>query len=194
MIPSLRALFERGRAVDLYSIRLGMAKTTTSISSGLRSRVVKRLTAMVGISVVLQAVIFLALSWGYRLIAQLLVETAARMSGGRPSAAGEGVAAAIVVALDLFTALAVGFFGARRLLRFIVRATPHPMKPPTRPIPWAALSAAGLVAAISMLAFASHVQPLGTLWFGWTFELLRDAAIVALFWFAAVRAVRPRTR
>lgn len=158
----------------------------------MRNRVLQRLTTSVGISVVAQAAIFLALAWSYRIAAHAALEMLARTNEGRSSPTADGIAAVLMVALDLFVALAVGFFGARRLLRSIVRATPHPMKPPTRPITWAALSAAGLVVAFSILAYASNAQPLTVPWFGWAFELLRDAAIAVLFWFAAARAIAPK--
>lgn len=169
-----------------------MQKTT--ITQEARQRVVQRLTAMVGISVAVQAVAFLCLSWAYRYATQFVLDAVARANGSQPSQAASGVAAAIVVALELFTALAVGFFAARRLLRGIVRATPHPMKPPTRPIPWAALSAAGVIVVFSILTFASNSEPLAVPWFGWFFELVRDGGIVALFWIAAVRAIGPKVK
>jgi hypothetical protein len=149
---------------------------------------------MAAYSVALQAVVFLALAWAYRFAARLILEAAAHANGDHSSAVADGIAAAVVVALDLFCALAVGFFGARWLLRAIVRATPHPMKPPTRPIAWVALSAAGVVVAFMILSYAYKNEPLSVPWFGWAFELLRDAAIVALFWIAAIRVVRPRVR
>jgi len=162
----------------------------TPISAEMRERVVRRLTAMVGVSVTAQVVIFLALSWAYRLIIQFGLETAARTGGGSGAGAFDAIAVALLIALELFTALAVGFIASRRLLRAILRATPHPMKPPTRPIPWASLAAAIAIAVVSALAHAAGQDPTAPL--GWMFEIVRDAAIVALFWIGSVRAVGPK--
>lgn len=146
---------------------------------------------MVGVSVTAQAVIFLALSWAYRSIVQFALEAAQRASGGRMPAV-DVVAAMLLLALELFTALAVGFIASRRLLSSILRATPHPMKPPTRPIPWASLSAAIAIAVISILAHAADIGQLSAAWFGWAYEIVRDAAVIALFWVGSVRALGPK--
>ena len=167
-----------------------MSQSTTPASAQMRERVVRRLTAMVGVSVTAQTVIFLALSWAYRFISQYGLEAVARASGGKMAGATDLIATILLLVLELFTALAVGFIASRRLLRSILRATPPPMKPPTRPIPWASLSAAIAIVVISILAHASGQDPMPSV--GWTFEIARDAAVVALFWIGSVRAVGPR--
>ena len=161
----------------------------TKAPADARTRAVRRLSTVFGWSIVFQAAVFLAIAWSYRALAQLILDFAARASGGSPGAYAAILAATVVVLLDLFLALLVGFFGARWLLRAIVRATPHPMKPPTRPIPWASLCAGALVAVVSMLVLAAKTTPLSTLWAAWSFEVLRDAAVVALFWYAAQRVL-----
>ena len=178
----------RTRARETHA---GMSKTSAPISSEMRSRTVARLATLAAYAVVMQAVAFIALSWLYRFVMRAALEAFARSDGGQTPQAVEGIAAAIAVVLDLFTALAVSFFANRWLLRSIVRATPHPMRPPTRPIPWAALSAAAVIVAFSVLAYAASDEPLTMPLFGWMFELTRDAAVAALFWFAATRVVRP---
>jgi len=167
-----------------------MSQPTTPISAQMRERVVRTLTTLVGVSVTAQAVIFLALSWAYRLIVQIGLEAVARASGGKMAGATDLIATILLLALELVTALAVGFIASRRLLRSILRATPHPMKPPTRPIPWASLSAAIAIVVVSILAHASGQDPMPSV--GWTFEIVRDAAVVALFWIGSVRAMGPR--
>jgi hypothetical protein len=167
-----------------------MSQSTTPISTEMRERVVRKLTAMVGVSVTAQAVIFLALSWVYRLIAQFGLEAAARAGGAKNAGATDAIALILLVALELFTALAIGFIASRRLLRAILRATPHPMKPPTRPIPWASLSAAIAIVVVSILMHAADQDQSPAV--GWTFEIARDAAVVALFWIGSVRAIGPQ--
>jgi hypothetical protein len=166
-----------------------MSKAPTKAPADARSRAVRRLSAVFGWSIVLQAGGFLVLAWGYRALAQLILDFAARAAGGQPSATAEGIAGATIVLLDLFVALLAGFVGARWLLRAIVRATPHPMKPPTRPIPLASLCAGAVVATVSILVFVARSAAFGSLWANWSLELLRDAAIVALFWFASRRVL-----
>ena len=171
-----------------------MSKASTTAATDARNRVVRRLAGTMAASVAVQAATILVLAWAYRSAAQFALDALASANRGKPADGADAIAAAMVVALELFTALAVGFFAARGLLRAIVRATPHPMKPPTRPIPWASLCAGGIVAAVDILTFASNAHNSGApLWFGWTFELLRDAAIVALLWIAALRAVERKT-
>lgn len=154
-----------------------------------RTKTVARLSSLFGWSITLQAAIFLAIDIAMRYGARVLVEGIARGNSGTWFAVDAVVTIAIVVvAADLFFAAMIGFMGARRLLWAIVRATPHPMQAPTQPIPIAALCAAAVVAVISIMRFASTAQPPSTLIFGWALELVRDAAIVWLFWFAARRA------
>ena len=165
-----------------------MSKSSTGVVSA-RDRVVRRLAATVALSVALQAAAFLLLAWIERWCAGLILDAIARSAHGALATGSDAIVAAILLVVELFTALVVGFVGARRLLRSIVRATPHPMQPPTKPIPWAAACAGGIVAAVSILTFASSVQPLASPGFGWSFEILRDAAVIALFWFAATRVL-----
>jgi hypothetical protein len=181
-----------GKKADraIARIRPVMSQSTTPISAEMRERVVRKLTVMVGVSVTAQAVIFLALSWVYRLIVEFGLETTARAGGEKNAGPADAIALILLVALELFTALAVSFIASRRLLRSILRATPHPMKPPTRPIPWASLSAAIAIAVILALMHAAGQDLSPAL--GWTFEIVRDAAIVALFWIGSVRAVGPK--
>src|SRR5689334_2703946 len=100
-------------------MRCRMSQSTTPISTAVRERVVRSLAAAVAVSIALQAIIFLALSWVYRFIAQLAIGALARANGGTAPAAGGIAAALLLLALDLFTALAVGFIASRRLLRRI---------------------------------------------------------------------------
>jgi hypothetical protein len=157
-----------------------------------RDRVVRRLSALFGWSIAAQAGAFLAIAWIYRLAAQALLDLAAGSTGDRSSALAAGGAAAAVILLDLFLSLVVGFFGARWLLRAIVRATPHPMKPPVQPIPLASLCAAVLAVTVSVFVYASRPDPQSASWYGWLIELARDGAVIVLFWYAARRAVRPK--
>jgi hypothetical protein len=166
-----------------------MSKVPASAPSSARSRLVRRLSALVGWSVLLQAAAFLLIAWSYRFAAQALLDAVARSRGAPVSAAAEVGTAIFVVLLDLFLALLIGFFGARWLLRSIVRATPPPNKPPTRPIPWASLCAAALIATISILALASKAEPLASPLFSWAIELFKDGAVFWLFWYAARRVV-----
>lgn len=154
-----------------------------------RERAVRRLAGMTAFSVIAQAALFLILNALYRFGARFTLDAIANASNGSPPPGADAIAAAIVVALELLTALVIGFFAARRLLVAIVRATPHPMKPPTSPIPWASLCAGGIVAVISVLEFAR--QPLQE-WSGWSVELLRDVAIAVIFLYAAWRALPAR--
>lgn len=166
----------------------GMSKTQASATASTRDRAVRRLASTVAFSVALQAAAFLLLAWLERWCARLALDMLAR-SQGSLTTASDAIVAVLLVILELFTALVVSYIGARRLLRAIVRATPHPMRPPTRPIPWAALCAGGIATAVSILTFASSGQQAAAPWFGWVFEIVRDAAVVALFWFAAVRVL-----
>src|SRR5438477_597236 len=93
------------------------ARRTPSATSAERNSVLRRLSRLFGLSIAGQALIFLALSWSYRLLAQWILEAVARAMAGKLTAAAEIVAALCVVALELFTALAIGFFAARRLTR-----------------------------------------------------------------------------
>ena len=170
-----------------------MPRRTTTAPTRDRTRVVQRLTTLAAFAAAAQAVIYLVLAFAYRFAAGAVLG-ALNGQGAQNSQATEGAAALLVMALDLFFALAVGFFGARWLLRAIVRATPHPMKPPTRPILWVALSAAFVAVAFLILAFAASNQSLAAPGFGWAFELIRDAAIVVLFRYAAARAIGPKVR
>lgn len=157
-----------------------------------RDRVVRRLSALFGWSIAAQAGAFLVIAWTYRLAAQALLNLTATSSRDGSSAIAAGAAAAVVVILDLFLALVVAFFGARWLLRAIVGATPHPMKPPTRPIPLASVCAGVLAVTISVFAYASKPDQHGAIWYGWLFELVRDGVVIALFWYAARRALGPK--
>ena len=164
-----------------------VSKTQPYTDTDARERVVRKLFGMFALSVVIQAALFLALGALYRLGAQFAVDTIANASQGRPPSGAIAIAALVILVLELFTALAIGFFAARRLLSAVVRATPHPMKPPTRPIPWASLCAGGIVAVINVLGFARQpllVQP----WWAWLVELVRYIGIALLFWYAAARA------
>lgn len=168
-----------------------MRKSDTYAGSDVRERAVRRLAGLSAMSVVVQAALFLVLAALYRYGAQLALDALANASNGSPPAGADAIVAGAVILLELFTALAIGFFAARRLLVAIVRATPHPMKAPTRPVPLVSLCAGGIVAVIGVLAFAR--QPfLAEPWSAWSFEVLRDAAVAAIFWYAAWRAVANR--
>lgn len=168
-----------------------MPKTQAMNESDVRERAVRRLAGMSALSVAVQAALFLILAALYRVFARLALDALANAAHGSPPAGADAIAATAVLALELFTALAIGFFAARRLLKAIVRATPHPMKPPTRPIPWMSLAAGGIVAVIGVLDFAR--QPLAYQdWSAWSVELARDAAIAVIFWYAAWRALPAR--
>jgi hypothetical protein len=168
-----------------------MSKTQPFTDADARERVVRKLFGMFALSVVIQAALFLALAALYRLAARFALDTIANASHGSPPAGADATAALIVLVLELFTALVIGFFAGRRLLSAVVRATPHPMKPPTRPIPLASLYAGGIVAVISVLDFAR--QPLlGQSWPAWVVELVRDIGIAVLFWYAAARSMTAR--
>jgi hypothetical protein len=171
---------------------LAMAKGVSSDQMTERNRVVRRLSALFGWSIAAQAGAFLAIAWMYRLAAQALLDLTASSTGDRSSAFAAGGVAAVVVLLDLFLSLVVGFFGARRLLRAIVRTTPHPMKPPVQPIPLASLCAAVLAVTVSVFVYASRPDRQSGTWYGWLVELARDGAVIVLFWYAARRAVRPK--
>jgi hypothetical protein len=152
---------------------------------------VRRLAGMFAISVIVQAALFLALAALYRLGARFALDTIANASQGSLPAGADAVGALVVLLLELFTALVIGFFAARRLISAVVRATPHPMRPPTRPIPWASLCAGGIVAVVGVLDFAR--QPLlEQAWSAWFVELVRDVGIALLFWYAAARAMSAR--
>jgi hypothetical protein len=58
-----------------------------------------------------------------------------------------------------------------------------------KPVPLAALCAAGIIVAVSIVEFANNAEPISFALFGWIFELLRDGAVVVTFWYAASRAV-----
>lgn len=168
-----------------------MSKSQPFTDAGARERVVRRLAGMFAISVIIQAVLFLVLVALYRLGARFALGTIANASQGSLPAGADAVAALVVLLLELFTALVIGFFAARRLISAIVRATPHPMKPPTRPIPWASLCAGGIVTVVGVLDFAR--QPLlEQAWSAWFVELVHDIGIALLFWYAAVRALGVR--
>ena len=170
-----------------------MSKSQPFTDADARERVVRRLAGMFAISVVIQAALFLALAALYRFAARFALDTIANASQGSPPAGADAVAALVVLLLELFTALVIGFFAARRLISAVVRATPHPMKPPTRPIPWASLCAGGIVAVVGVLDFAR--QPLlEQAWSAWFVELVRDIGIALLFWYAAARAMSVRKR
>jgi hypothetical protein len=168
-----------------------MAKTPSASSIEARAKVVRKLSALFGWSAALQAATFIAAAWTYRYLAQVLLDWIGRTSATGPSSVADAIGNAIIVALDLFFAALIGFVGARRLLKSIVRATPHPMKPPTKPVPLAGLCAAAVVVVFSMLEYAGTPHLAATEALGWIFELLRDAAVVWLFWFAARRAIAP---
>lgn len=168
-----------------------MSKSQPFTDAGARERVVRRLAGMFAISVVIQTTLFLALAELYRLGARFALDSIANASQGSLPAGADAVAALVVLLLELFTALVIGFFAARRLISAVVRATPHPMKPPTRPIPWASLCAGGIVAVVGVLDFAR--QPLlEQTWSAWFVELVHDIGIALLFWYAAVRAMGVR--
>ena len=168
-----------------------MSKSQPFTDAGARERVVRRLAGMFAISVVIQTTLFLALAELYRLGARFALDSIANASQGSLPAGADAVAALVVLLLELFTALVMGFFAARRLVSAVVRATPHPMKPPTRPIPWASLCAGGIVAVVGVLGFAR--QPLlEQTWSAWFVELVHDIGIALLFWYAAVRAMGVR--
>ena len=139
----------------------------------------------------MQIVLFLVLAWLYRSIAAIALGAIDNASSGQADRIGSVVAVALVLVLDLFTALAIAWFVSRRLLWFIVRVTPHPAKPPTRPIPFISLCAGVIVAVVSIIAFVSGGPVTTASGAAWIVELLREAAIVALFWFGALRAVGP---
>lgn len=167
-----------------------MSKSQPFSDSSARERVVRKLFGMFALSVIIQAALFIALAALYRFGARFALDTIANASQGSPPAGADGIAALIVLVLDLFTALVIGFFAARRLQRAVVRLTPHPMKPPTRPIPMASLYAGGIIAVIGVLDFAR--QPLlGQPWSAWLVELVRDIGIALLFWYAAARSMSP---
>lgn len=156
-----------------------------------RNRLIQRLSTTFALGVALQAIVYLAVAWAYRFLGNLLVDSSARASQGQSAPAAEGIAAVVILLLDLFLALLVGFFGARRLYVALAKAAPKAQRPPVQPVPLAALCAGGIVAAASILIFAASSVALRNAWLGWTLELLRDAAVVGLFWYAAQRSLHP---
>ncbi len=166
-----------------------MSKSPAPAAPTERERVVRRLAGIVALSVAAQAAAFIALQWIERWCARLVLDAIARATQGAGAPAADVAVEVVLLVLELLTALVVGYVAARRLLRAIVRATPHPMRPPLRPIPWAALCAGGIAAAASLLTFASSEQSLTLPAYAWLFEALRDAAVIALFWFAAMRVL-----
>lgn len=168
-----------------------MSKTQQYTETSERERVVRKLFGMFALSVVIQAALFLVLAALYRLGARFALDTIASASQGSPPAGADAIAALVVLVLELFSALLIGFFAARKLLSVVVRATPHPMKPPTRPIPFASLYAGGIIAVIGVLDFAR--QPLlEQAWSAWLVEIVRDVGIALLFWYAATRSMTRR--
>jgi hypothetical protein len=156
-----------------------------------RKQVVGKISSLFFIAIAMQTVAFLAPSWAYHFAANALLQ-ALSTSSGIPSPAIALVTALVLIALDLFLALVVGFFGARWLYRHIVRATPKTMKPPVRPVPFASVCAGAVVVTVSIISIVSQPRVGGAA--AWGFVLFREAAVFALLWHAALRAVRPKTR
>jgi len=158
-----------------------MAKGKTPRVADARTRAVRDISGIFAWAVAIQAAAFLAISISIAFATGLLAQAMANATNGAAALA----LLALDWVIDLVLALVIGYAGARRLLRALVRATPHPAKPATQLIPLAAFCAALLAVAVLVLLDAQLPQSV----LGWTIEAGRDAAIVAIFWFSASRVV-----